>query len=119
MAVTQAGQLTRRITIQKQTTSQDSLGGLLNTWTTAYSCWANIDVQRSQLLYSTAEFIEKVTHRITVRFTKSFVFAPNMRVTYLDAATNVTHTYNIEAILNPEQGNVWLTLLAYELDGSE
>lgn len=119
MAVMTAGQLNRRIAIQTQSTTQDSLGGLQNVWTTAYTCWANIDVQQSQLIYSTAEFVEKVTHRITIRFTRSQVFQPNMQIVYVDAATGVSHTFNIEAILNPIQGNVWLTFLAYELNASE
>lgn len=111
--------LNRRISIQTQSTAQDSFGQQLQTWTTVYSCWAELDIQASQLIYSTAEFMEKVTHRITIRFTKSIIFQPNMRIVYLDAATNVTHTYNIEAILNPKAGNVWLTFLCYELAGNQ
>jgi SPP1 family predicted phage head-tail adaptor len=111
--------LNRRIAIQTQTTSQDAAGQPQQTWTTAYSCWAEIDVQQSQLIYETAEFVSKTVHRITIRWTKSQVFAPDMRIVFVEPYTSVSHTYNIEAILNPKQGNVWLTFLAYELDGAE
>lgn len=111
--------LNRRIQIQSQSTSQDSFGQPQQTWTTVYTCWANIDVQQSQLIYSTAEFVAKTTHRITIRWTHSVVFEPNMRIVFTEPYTGVVHTYNIEGILNPQQSNFWLTLLAYELDGAE
>jgi len=115
----QAGALNRRIAIQTQTTQQDAFGQPVQTWLTVYSCWASVDIQASQLLYSTAEFVEKVTHRITMRWTKSQVIAPNMRIQYTDPATQVTHTYSIEALLNPQQQNRTLVALCYELDGNE
>lgn len=111
--------LNRRIAIQSQTTMQDSFGQEQQTWNTAYECWAALDIQASQLLYSTEEFVSKATHRITIRWTKSQVFAPNMRIAYVETATGITHTYNIEAILNPKQANVLLVFLCYELNASE
>lgn len=114
-----AGQLNRRIQIQQQSSVQDECGAPLATWKTIYTCWANVDVQRSQLQYETAEFIAKTTHRITFRWTKSVVIQPNMRIVYTEPSTGVTHTYNIEGLLNQNQGNVWLTALCYELNGSE
>jgi SPP1 family predicted phage head-tail adaptor len=111
--------LNRRISIQSQTTTQDAFGQEQQTWTTVYSCWAEIDVQQSQLIYNTAEFVSKVTHRIAIRWTSSQTFAPNMRIQFVESYTNVTHTYNIEAILNPKQANFWLTFLCYELNGAE
>jgi len=114
-----SGPFNRRIAIQTQTTSQDDFGQEQQTWTTQYQCWANIDVQQSQLIYSTAEFVAKTTHRITMRWTSSFIVQPNMRVVYTEPTTNITHTYNVEAVVNPQQGNVFVTILAYELNASE
>jgi SPP1 family predicted phage head-tail adaptor len=113
------GSLNRRIDIQTQSTAQDSQGQPLQTWTTAYSCWASIDIQNSQLIYSTAEFIEKVTFRITCRWTSSFTFAPNQRIVYTEATTGIVHTYEIQSVLNTQQRNRELTLMVYELDGAE
>jgi SPP1 family predicted phage head-tail adaptor len=114
-----SGKLNRRIQIQQRSTMQDSMGAFLRQWATVYTCWANIDVQRSQLQYETSEFISRTTHRITLRWTSSVVIAPNMRIAYTEPATGVTHTYNIEGLLNRDQGNVWLTALCYELNGDE
>jgi SPP1 family predicted phage head-tail adaptor len=113
------GQLNRRIQIQSQTTAQDAAGQEQQTWSTLYCCWASIDIQASQLIYNTAEFISKVTHRITMRWTSSVVIEPNMRVVYTEATTGVVHTYEIQAALNTRQANRELVLMAYELNAAE
>lgn len=115
----QAGKLNRRIRIQSRTATQDEFGQPLQQWSTAYACWANIDIQASQLLYSTAEFVSKVTHRITLRWTSSVVISVSQRVVYKEPTTGVVHTYSIEAVMNDKQANKQLTLLCFELDGQE
>lgn len=114
-----AGRLNRRISIQTQTTAQDAAGQPLSTWNTAYQCWAGVDIQASQLLYSTAEFVSKVTLRITTRWTSSFTFSPNQRIIYQEVTTGITHVYNIEAVLNDKQKNRQLVLMCYELGATE
>lgn len=113
------GSLNRRIEIQQQTTAQDASGQQQQTWTAVYAAWASISVQNSQLLYQTAEFVSKVTHRITLRWTSSIVIQPNMRVVYTEPVTGVVHTYNVEALLNTDQRNRILVILAYELNANE
>ena len=115
----QSGKLNRRIQIQQQTATQDSFGQEQQSWSTIYTCWASIDIQASQLLYSTAEFVSKVTHRIELRWTSSVVIQDSMRVVYVEPKTNVTHTYEIEAVLNDKQAKRQMILLCYELDGAE
>jgi SPP1 family predicted phage head-tail adaptor len=115
----QAGKLNRRIQVQSQTTAQDDFGQEQQTWTTQYTCWASIDIQASQLIYSTAEFMSKVTHRITMRWTSSTVIQPNMRIVYTEATTGVVHTYEIQALLNDKQSNRQLIAMCYELAAQE
>jgi SPP1 family predicted phage head-tail adaptor len=114
-----SGKLNRRILIQQQTTTRDGYGQQLAAWSTLYQCWARIEVQRSQLVYETSAFVEKVTHRITFRWPPSVVIEPNMRIQYQDASANIVHTYNIEALLNDNQANRWLIALCYEINGDE
>jgi SPP1 family predicted phage head-tail adaptor len=113
------GKLNKRVQIQTQTTSQDAFGQPQQTWTTVYTAWAAIDIQASQLLYATAEFVAKVTHRITLRWTSSVVIAANQRIVYTEPTTGVVHTYEIQALLNTRQANRELIAMAYELDGAE
>lgn len=112
-----AGSLNRTIQIQQQSAVQDSYGQPIATWTTVWNGRASIDVQRSALIYATAEFISKVTYRINLRWMRTPIIAPSMRVVYLNPSTGITHIYNIETILNEQEGNRQLTLLCYELDG--
>jgi SPP1 family predicted phage head-tail adaptor len=115
----QPGQLSRRIQIQTQSTTQDTFGSPLNTWTTEYQCWAAINVKSQKQTYSTAEFISKNTLDILVRWTSSFTFQPNQRIVYTENSSGVSHVYNIESISNPDQANRTVTLTVYELNGAE
>lgn len=115
----QAGKLNRLIDIQSQTTTRDSFGQEIAAWDSVYKCRASIEVQNSQLLYSTAEFVAKTTIRITFRFTNSAVIKPNMRILYTEATTGVVHTYQIETLVNDKQGNRQLMALCYELNAQE
>lgn len=118
----QSGKLNRRIQIQAQSTTSDLDAFSQPTpasWQTVYSCWANIDVQRSQLIYSTAEFISENTYRITLRWTSSVIFSAQQRVIYTEPTTGVVHTYEIKGVMNDNQANKQITLLAYEISGQE
>jgi head-tail adaptor len=120
--VVQAGKLNRRIQIQSQsaTVALDAFQQPTPAaWETIYSCWASIDIQASQLLYSTAEFLSKVTFRITMRWTSSVVISAKDRIVYTEPTTGVVHTYEVIAPLNTKAGNRELVLLCYELGGSE
>ena len=117
----QAGKLNRRVQIQSQGTSElDAFQQPLPAdWNTVYECWASIDIQASQLLYSTAEFMSKVAYRITMRWTSSVVFSAKQRVIYKEPTTGIVHTYEIQAVLNDKQANRQLILMAYELEAKE
>jgi SPP1 family predicted phage head-tail adaptor len=116
-----AGKLNRRIKIQSLGTAElDAFQQPLPaSWATVYSCWASIDIQASQLLYSTAEFMSKVTSRITIRWTSSVVISAKQRIVYVEPTTQIVHTYEIIAPLNTKQANEELVLLCYELSGQE
>jgi SPP1 family predicted phage head-tail adaptor len=115
----QIGRLNRRVQVQSQTTTQDAVGQEQQTWSQVYACWASIDVLRGQLTPANSELVSKATHNITIRYTSSVLIAANQRVIYTEAATGVVHTYFIEAVLNPKQGNVELNLLVYEIAEAE
>jgi SPP1 family predicted phage head-tail adaptor len=113
------GTLNKRVTIQTQSATQDVFGQPVQTWTTTYTCWASIDIQASQLIYSTAEFLDKVTHRITIRWTSSVIISAKQRIVYTEPSTGVVHTYEIQAVVNDKAANRQLTLICYELGAQE
>lgn len=112
------GKLNRRIIFFRQTTQKDAFGQPLPNWLSYYSCWADLDIQGSQLIYSTAEFIEKVAYRITIRYTKSAQIKPNDRIQYVDPL-GFTHTYEIQSLVDVDTAHKWLTVFAYELNGPQ
>jgi SPP1 family predicted phage head-tail adaptor len=111
--------MNKRVQIQSQTTTQDSFGQELETWTTTVTCWAHIDIQQSALIYSTAEFISNVVSRLTFRWSSTVILTPNMRIVYTEPTTNVTHTYVIKALTNPQESNWYVVALCYELDAAQ
>jgi SPP1 family predicted phage head-tail adaptor len=117
----ETGKRNRRIKIQSPSTTElDAFQQPLPAkWDTIYSCWAAIDIQASQLLYSTAEFMSKVTYRITMLWTSSVVISAKQRIVYVEPTTQITHTYEVIAPLNTKAANRELVLLCYELEVEE
>lgn len=114
----QPGKLNRRVQVQQQTTAQDSFGQPEQTWTTVATVWASIDIQRGALLYETQEFISQVVYRITLRYSPSLKLEPSMRLVYVDAAANITHTYEIQAVWDDDAAHRQISVLAHELNGA-
>jgi SPP1 family predicted phage head-tail adaptor len=111
--------LNRRIHIQTQSTTQDAAGGLVPVWSTVYTCWASIDIQESQRVYSTAEFMSSVANRITLRWTSSVIISANQRVVYKEPTTGVVHTYEIKTVTNTKQANREIVLMCYAVKAQE
>ncbi len=60
-----AGRLDRRVTLQRRVITRDAAGGAIETWTSAFSCWAERrDVRGSERLEAGAEV---ATHEATFR----------------------------------------------------
>ena len=114
----QAGQLNRRVQVQQQSTTQDAFGQPQQTWATVATVWASIDIQRGALLYETSEFISQVVYRITMRYSPSLVLKPNMRLVYVDTASNVTHTYEIQPVWDDNAAHRQISVLAHEINGA-
>jgi head-tail adaptor len=114
-----AGARNRRISILAQTPGELDLfqQPTAAAWNPVYKCWANIDVQSSALIYSTAEFMSKAVYRITILYTSSIVFSAKQRIVYIEPTTKIKHTYTIESVLNTKQANQELVFLCYELEG--
>jgi len=91
MTPLRSGDLRRRITLQRRTTGQDSVGQAATTWQNVATVWASIDLQA------------EVTHTITIRYRPNVTAA--MRAVYQGA------TYNIECVIDVEQRHVAMTLL--------
>jgi SPP1 family predicted phage head-tail adaptor len=112
-----AGRLNRFVQIQMQSTIRDANGQAIASWHTVLQCRASIDIQNTQLIYQVAEFAKQAYYRITIRFPHNVVLTPDMRIVYFNPVETVTHTYQIEAIVNDKAANRQLMLVCYEING--
>ena len=112
--VVPAGSLRHTILIQSPSTSHDSFGQTVLTWTTVVTTRAAIKTVSAKELYQTGQLSSQVTHTITVRWPGILVqVAPGMQVVY------GPHTYKIQAIDNVDERNRVLKLMCLAIDDKE
>lgn len=105
-----AGSLNRRISIQSQSTSQDSFGGPLTTWTTILKTWASIRAATSKEVYAASGFTSQVTHSITLRYHPELTIRSAYRIDYAG------RIFQIQTVSDPDEGRKQINLLCMELD---
>jgi SPP1 family predicted phage head-tail adaptor len=103
MTPLRSGDLRRRITLQRRTTGQDSVGQAATTWQNVATVWASIDPATGREGVIGQALQAEVTHTITIRYRPNVTAA--MRAVYQGA------TYNIECVIDVEQRHVAMTLL--------
>jgi SPP1 family predicted phage head-tail adaptor len=111
MTVLSAGQLTKRITLQRQSTLQDSLGGPVRTWIDVAKVWAEIQPLTGTEQKRAHRIASEVSHQITVRYQTSLT---DTRVVSSYRAIFKSRIFNIHAVLSEDESNVLITLLASE-----
>lgn len=103
--------LKHRLLIQQRATSQDSVGGQLETWTGVATVWAGIEPLNGRELLAAAAVQSELSHRITIRY-RSDLSDPKtvakMRGMY------GTRIFNFSAAINTGENNVELVILASE-----
>lgn len=111
MTVISASQLTKRIKLQRQSTSQDSFGGPVRTWIDVTKVWAEIQPLAGVEQKRAHRITSEVTHQITVRYQASLT---DTRAVSAYRALYKARIFNIHAVLNENESNVFITLLASE-----
>ena len=104
----EAGKLRHTISIQQQSTAQDSYGEAISTMTDIY---ANIKASISPLngreFFSGEKFNSEITHKITMRYKANLL--PKMKVKFGN------RFFDIENIINLDERNIQLTLMCKEV----
>lgn len=111
MSSLRAGQLNRRITLQRQSNVQDSYGGPVRPWLNVATIWADIQPLTGRELESAQRMASEISHQITVRYQASLT---DTRVVSGYRALYKARIFNIHAALNEDESNVLVTLLASE-----
>jgi len=101
------GKLRHRVTIQNKVTLPDGYGGVTSTWQDVATVWASVEPLNGRELYAAQQVKAELTHRIRIRYMSGI--KPEMRIAFDN------RTFEIEAIIDPEERHESLELLCSEV----
>ena len=110
MVSVQSGNLRQRITLQSASQEQDVTGQPLTTAVAFATCWAEVKPMSGNEIYRAQQYTDEATIQVTIRYRRGV--DASMTILYTDQDGD--HTYEILAILNEMQQNVYLILLCKE-----
>lgn len=105
-----AGQLNRRITIQRPSTTRDAYGQPTKDWTDVFTTWAGIRAATSREIYAASGFTSGVSHIVTLRYRPRTPVLSSYRVFYGG------RLFQIQAVSDPTENKEQLNLLCLELN---
>ena len=111
----QAGKLRHRVEIVQPSGVQDSFGGVTQDptlWTSVLTCWASIEAQSGRDQLAANQFAAVTSHKITIRDPRSVAITNAMYVWFKK------RTFQIAAVLNPDERNKMLYLMVLEINNS-
>lgn len=106
-----AGQLNRVVSIQQRSTTQDTFGGVPETWTEIAQVYALIEALSGYEKMAGEAVASGVSHRITVRYDPMFD-DPKLVATY--RVVYKSRIFDVQACMNIDEGNHIIELLATE-----
>ncbi|KKK96550.1 hypothetical protein LCGC14_2661640 [marine sediment metagenome] len=102
----EAGKLRHKIDIQQFTTTKDSYGEDIKTWASFHKTFAEIRPLRGKEYFDTQQIVPEVDNKIVIRYRSGI--APTMRVVW------GSRTYEIRSVINFDERNVMMEMLAVE-----
>lgn len=111
MSSTGAGRLSKRIQIQRRSSTKDSLGEPLLAWIDIAWVWADVQPLTGRELESARRLSSEVTHLITVRYRA--IFSDTREVAGLRVLFGA-RILNIHACLDEDGAGVLINLFASE-----
>jgi len=106
-----AGKLNKPIVIQSKTTTTDSYGGPVTSWTTFASTWAEVKPMRGRELIAAQAAHSEVTTRFYTRYVAGIV--PSMRIVY---GGNV---FNIFSVIDTNEAHRELQIMAKQMPSDD
>ena len=101
-----AGRRDKRVTIQRQVTTQDSAGQVNNSWSVTATVWASIAPVTAREFFVASGERAEVTHRIGLVYGPTVV--PRDRIVY------GSRIFDIRSVLNTDERNRELLLMCTE-----
>ena len=100
------GAMRQLIVIQSVSRTADGGGGYTNTWNTAQSVYAHVEQSSGTEPYLQGQLTEKGMWRFTMRYTAG--------ITTADRISWNSTTYNIRSVINEDERNKFLVIIAEE-----
>ena len=110
-----AGKLRHRIEIVQPSGAQDSFGGVSqdpSLWTKVLTCFASINAQSGRDQMAASEYTSVSTHTIVIRDPRTLTITNAMYVWFKG------RTFQITAVLNPDERNKMLYIMCVEVNNS-
>lgn len=98
--------LNKRLTIQRQSTTQDSVGQLVDTWTSTATVWGSIKPVSGRNYFTASGERAEVTHTIAIRH--------GVTVAVRDRITHGSRTFRIRSVINADESHRYLHLMCTE-----
>ena len=111
MSVLSAGQLNCRVIVKRPSNELDAYGSVVPEWVEVMTVWAGIQPLTGRELVSARQLASEVSHQLTVRYQP--LLADIKQVVGYRACYK-GRVFNLHAVLNEDESNVLLTLLASE-----
>ena len=102
-----SGDLRHRVTIQSRSTSQDSFGQELTTWSDVATVWAAVVPLTGRELLAAAAINAELTHTVTIRYQAQFanpIAMAKMRIQY------GTRLFNIQSSIDQNERHILIDL---------
>jgi SPP1 family predicted phage head-tail adaptor len=106
-----AGNLRHQIVIEQRSATQDSFGGLPETWSTLKTVYAEIQPLSGREKEAAQAINVDISHQINIRYQSAFA---DPRVTAAYRVRFGSRLFNIHASMNVDERNQEITLLASE-----
>lgn len=109
-----AGDLDRRVTLQRATDTVDAYGGITTAWVTLADVWARIAPLSARELVSSAQIQGQTQTKITIRF-RTGVTNSNIRILHplseQEGSPTPVTIYDVQAVLPSEDRKRFITFL--------
>lgn len=104
------GELRHKVTIEQKASTPDGVGGFTENWSTFATPWASIESVKGQKRWYGDQLNSVITHQILIRYRAGV--DTSMRINFEG------RTFQIHAVLDPEEKKRWLRLDCAEGTGS-
>ena len=102
----QAGKLRHRLALQSATTTRDTYGAEVETWSTYDTVWGSVEPLRGTERIFAQQVNAKVTHKIRVR--------SNSSITVQHRILFDSRYFYINSVINPDERNIEIELICSE-----